>query len=242
MKPLRKLHRETEYEQREFLNTIQTQKGNETIFIYKYFRGYPQNMSGPYGNNQGGYGAPGNPYGQGSNPPQGGNPYTQSGPGGYPPSGQQPYGSNPYTQNPGSSGSGYPSSQGGGYPPQSGAYPPQGGSGYPPQGGSGYPPQGGGYPPQGGGYPNQGPSGFGGPGMGASPGGFAPNDPRAQHLNQIIQRHEINPQFAARLQALGNCEIVVLCDDSGSMNTPLQNSNQTRWDELRQVRHFFSVF
>lgn len=210
---------------------------DETIFMCKCFRGYPQNMSGPYGNN---------PYGQNTNP-QGGNPYAQGGPGGYPPSGQQPYGNNPYPQNPGFSGSGYPPQgggyppQGGGYPPQSGGYPPQTGGyppqsgGYPPQSG-GYPPQSGGYPPQSGGYPPQG-GGYGG----GSSGGFAPNDPRAQRLTQVIQRYEINAQFAARLQALSNCEIVVLCDDSGSMNSPLQNSNQTRWDELRQVCCFASL-
>jgi len=199
--------------------------------------GFQPNMSGPYGSNQGGFGGASNPYGQGANP-QGGNPYAQGGygvsGGGYPPQG-----------------GGYPP-QGGGYPPQGGAYPPQGG-GYPPQGGAyppqggGYPPQGGAYPPQTGGYPGQQPphssqggyseyqqsSGSSGPG--ASGGGFAPNDPRAQRLNQVIQQYEINQQFAARLHALGNCEIVILCDDSGSMNTPLQGSNQTRWDELKSV-------
>jgi hypothetical protein len=219
--------------------------------------GVPQNMSGPYGSNQGGYGGAGNPYAQGSNP-QGGNPYSQGGygaagiaggPGGYPPSGQQPFGSNPYSQSTGSSGAGYPPSQSGGYPPQSGGYPPQSGGypgqqpPYPSQGG--YPGQQPTYPSQGG-YPGQQPSypsqgGYqgnqqsGGAGIGANAGGFAANDPRAQRLNQVIQQHEINQQFAARLHALGNCEIVVLCDDSGSMNAPLQGSNQTRWDELKSV-------
>ncbi|CAF1117057.1 unnamed protein product [Adineta steineri] len=207
--------------------------------------GYQQNMSAPSGGNQGNYGGSGNPYAQG-NQPQGGNPYAQgnqpqggntyaqggqrmpggpSGPGGYPPSGQQPYGSNPYSQN--------PSNPGSGYPPQGGAYPPQGGA-YPPQGGA-YPPQGGAYPPQSGGYPGQAGSGFGGPGTGQNPGSVMSNDQRSQRLNQVVQQYEINPQFAARLQALGTCEIVLLCDDSGSMNTPLQSSNQTRWDELKSL-------
>ena len=216
-------------------------------------------MSAPYGSSQGGYGGSGNPYTQGSNPP-GGNPYTQggygtsgggSGPGGYPPSGQQSYGGNPYGQNAGPSGAGYPPSQGGGYPPQSGGYPPQSG-GHPPQSG-GHPPQSGGYPSQTGGYPGQQPpyssqGGYpggqqpGGAGMGQNPGGFMSNDQRSQQLNQIIQRYEINPQFASRLHALGNCEIVILCDDSGSMNTPLQGSNQTRWEELKSVRNFEFLF
>jgi len=195
-------------------------------------------MSAPYGSNQGSYGGSGNPYTQGSNP-QGGNPYTQGGsgisggPSGYPSSGQQPYGGNPYTQNAGSSGAGYPPSQSGGYPPQSGGYPSQSG-GYPSQSG-GYPGQQASYPPQGG-YPGgQQSGGFGGPGMGPNTGGIMSNDQRAQRLNQVIQQYEINQQYASRLQALGTCEIVILCDDSGSMNTPLQVSNQTRWDELKSV-------
>jgi len=90
-------------------------------------------------------------------------------------------------------------------------------------------------PPQGG-YPGgQQTGGFGGPGMGPNTGGIMSNDQRAQRLNQVIQQYEINQQYASRLQALGTCEIVILCDDSGSMNTPLQGSNQTRWDELKSV-------
>ena len=57
---------------------------------------------------------------------------------------------------------------------------------------------------------------------------FMLNDQRTQRLNQVILRYEINQQFAAHLQALGNCEVVLLCDDSGSMNTPLLGTNQTR--------------
>ena len=74
-------------------------------------------------------------------------------------------------------------------------------------------------PPQQGGYPGG--------------GGHMQN---SQRLNQVVQQYEINPQFAARLQALAAFEIVILCDDSGSMNTPLQGSNQTRWEELKSVR------
>lgn len=66
-------------------------------------------------------------------------------------------------------------------------------------------------------------------------GGFMPDDPRLARLQPIIQRYEINPQFAGRLAILAQCEIVILVDDSGSMNMPLQGTNQTRWDEMRQV-------
>ena len=190
-------------------------------------------MSAPYGNN---------PYGPNTNP-QGGNPYAPSAGGygnpghpqsGYPPPQQQPpqYGNNPYgPSNTGGYGAGYPPQGGSGYPPPGGSgYPPQGGSGYPPQGGNAYPPPNSGFPAAGG-YPPTG----GYPGAQPAAGGFMPNDPRMQRLNQVVQQYEINRDFAARLQALANCEIVVLCDDSGSMNTPLQGTNQTRWDELKSV-------
>ena len=133
----------------------------------------------------------------------------------------------------------YGSNQAGyGYPPQTGTYPPQGAYGYPPPTGA-YPgqqpmyppPSGQGHPSQTGGYPIQQPT-YPSPSMGI---GFAANDPRIQKLNQVIQKYEINPQFGQRLHALLSCEIVLLCDDSGSMNAPLQGSNQTRWDELKHV-------
>ncbi|CAF1330134.1 unnamed protein product [Adineta ricciae] len=134
--------------------------------------------------------------------------------GGYPPNNATPYGNNQ---------GGYPYGQSGGYNPAS--YPnanqqPYGGNPYgqnPAYPSSGYP------PPQGAG------------GYAPNPGNFMSNDQRAQRLNQVIQQYEINQQFAARLQALGNCEIVLLCDDSGSMNTPIQGTNQTRWDELKTL-------
>jgi len=193
-------------------------------------------MSGPYGNN---------PYAPNTNP-QGVNPYGPPGgfgmPGGntsYPQSGYPPpsqHGNNPYGQPTaggyGGGAGGYPPPQGGsGYPPSNPGYP--GAGGYPPPGGTGYPgAQPGGYPgAQPGGYPGAPSGGY----PGGQPGGFMPNDPRMQRLNQVIQQYEINRDFAARLQALANCEIVVLCDDSGSMNTPLQGTNQTRWDELKSV-------
>ncbi|CAF1563811.1 unnamed protein product [Rotaria sp. Silwood1] len=171
--------------------------------------GYQQNMPTPYGGNQGGYaGGPNNPYNQGGVGGGPSNPYNQSGFGGP---------NNPYNQG------GYSSyGQSSGYGPgnyQNFNQQPYGASPYaqnPGMSGTRYP------PPQSGGY-------------GPSPGNFMPNDPRGQRLNQVIQQYEINQQFAARLYALGNCEVVLLCDDSGSMNTPLQGTNQTRWDELKSL-------
>ncbi|CAF2740699.1 unnamed protein product [Rotaria sp. Silwood2] len=193
--------------------------------------GYPPSQSGGYPPQSGAY----QPQSGGYQPRPGGNPPPS---GGYPPqSGGNPPPSGGYPPqsggNPPPSG-GYPP-QSGGNPPPSGGYPPQSG-GYPPQSG-GYPPQSGGYPPQSGGYPGQQssyPSQGGFPGSQQS-GGFMSNDQRSQQLNQLVQRYEISPQIAARLHILANCEIVVLCDDSGSMNTPLQGTNQTRWDELKSL-------
>jgi len=54
-------------------------------------------------------------------------------------------------------------------------------------------------------------------------------------LRAITGRYEINDQLAQRLNILQQFEIVVLCDDSGSMNTPVDGTNGTRWDELRSI-------
>jgi hypothetical protein len=65
--------------------------------------------------------------------------------------------------------------------------------------------------------------------------GFQLNDPRMAHLEPLIQRYEISQAVVARVRALENCEVVVLVDDSGSMNMPLQGTNETRWDEMKRV-------
>ena len=65
--------------------------------------------------------------------------------------------------------------------------------------------------------------------------GFQPNDPRMARLDPIIQRYEISQSVVRRLRTLENCEVVILVDDSGSMNMPLQGTNETRWDEMRKV-------
>ena len=69
-----------------------------------------------------------------------------------------------------------------------------------------------------------------GPHMGGM-GGFQQQQP-----NQIFQKHEINPQMAQKLQQLSAFKIVFIFDDSGSMNSINQDSNNmsTRWDEFLQ--------
>lgn len=63
---------------------------------------------------------------------------------------------------------------------------------------------------------------------------------RLQKLRALAQRFEIRPDFIARLRALEGFTIVMICDDSGSMNTPVAPmpgaspfaSRLTRWTEL----------
>ena len=54
-----------------------------------------------------------------------------------------------------------------------------------------------------------------------------PNDAtdiRLTKLREVCQRHEIRPDFAARLRQLEGYEIVFLVDDSGSMGTKTTGS------------------
>lgn len=58
----------------------------------------------------------------------------------------------------------------------------------------------------------------------------------------IANRYEISDYFARKLRQLEGWEIVLICDDSGSMATPLQTRAQsafakapTRWEELKGI-------
>jgi len=63
---------------------------------------------------------------------------------------------------------------------------------------------------------------------------------RLQKLRALAQRFEIRPDFISRLRALEGFTIVMICDDSGSMNTPVAAApgaspfatRSTRWTEL----------
>ncbi|CAF1285378.1 unnamed protein product [Rotaria sordida] len=67
------------------------------------------------------------------------------------------------------------------------------------------------------------------------------NEERMSKFQYLVDRYEINREFATRLRGLEGYEIVFIVDDSGSMNTPLgditgpYDRNPTRWDELRQT-------
>ena len=63
-----------------------------------------------------------------------------------------------------------------------------------------------------------------------------------QRLRNIVQKYEISRFFSDKMQLLLSYKIVFVFDDSGSMNTtlndsPLNNDNSlfkaTRWDELK---------
>ncbi|CAF3375780.1 unnamed protein product [Rotaria sp. Silwood2] len=61
------------------------------------------------------------------------------------------------------------------------------------------------------------------------------------NFNKFVNRYEISKAFADRLHALRGCEIVFICDDSGSMTAPIGEMNDpfgkqvTRWDELKRI-------
>jgi hypothetical protein len=60
-----------------------------------------------------------------------------------------------------------------------------------------------------------------------------------QRFRQIAQLYEIRPDFCLKLRQLEGFEIVVLCDDSGSMSSLVDDNKDpfgrkfTRWDELK---------
>jgi hypothetical protein len=56
-------------------------------------------------------------------------------------------------------------------------------------------------------------------------------------IERLAECYEIRPQLANRIRILEDFELVLLCDDSGSMNTPIHGTTMTRWDELRQLVH-----
>ena len=84
------------------------------------------------------------------------------------------------------------------------------------------------------------------PPFGVGPQGAAPQsfgEARMQKLRALAQRLEIRPDFVARLRALEGFSIAVICDDSGSMNTPVAAApgaspyapRGTRWTELMET-------
>ena len=51
----------------------------------------------------------------------------------------------------------------------------------------------------------------------------------------VCAKYRIHPEMAQKLLTLNKFEIVVVIDDSGSMNTPIEGKQCSRWDELREI-------
>jgi hypothetical protein len=66
-----------------------------------------------------------------------------------------------------------------------------------------------------------------------------PNDvPNAEKLKALMGKLEIGSFYGNKIKQLAGYEIVVVCDDSGSMSWPLTNhtgKTKTRWDELKEI-------
>ncbi|CAF3545209.1 unnamed protein product [Rotaria socialis] len=188
--------------------------------VYSQNNPQQQSFNKPYG--------PSNPQQQPFQNPYGSsNPQQQPFPNAYGPSysQQQPY------QNPNGTSNlqqqAFQNSYGPSYPQQQQPFPNPNGPSYPQQQPSNNP-----YAPS---YPQQ------------SQGGYPQNDPRQafgggynantnkDRIRNISGKYEISDMLAQRLNILQQFEIVVLCDDSGSMNTPVSGTNGTRWDELRAI-------
>lgn len=59
-------------------------------------------------------------------------------------------------------------------------------------------------------------------------------------FNLLVKQNELSPEIATQLhQVLSSCEVVLLCDDSGSMKTAIIEGNTgkqtTRWLELKKL-------
>jgi hypothetical protein len=68
------------------------------------------------------------------------------------------------------------------------------------------------------------------------------DDMLMQQFRVLAQRYEISDYFATKLKQLEGWDVVMILDDSGSMNTPLAQQSggafaksQTRWTELKQT-------
>ncbi|CAF5080198.1 unnamed protein product, partial [Rotaria sp. Silwood1] len=54
-------------------------------------------------------------------------------------------------------------------------------------------------------------------------------------LREIAAQYEINDTLTQHLNILQQFKIVLFCDDSDSMNTLVDETTGTRWDELRSI-------
>ena len=62
-------------------------------------------------------------------------------------------------------------------------------------------------------------------------------DNKSQKINTLFNKYEISSLFREKLEKLQDFKIVFIIDDSGSMNTPIDDGgpHATRWEELKDV-------
>jgi hypothetical protein len=60
-----------------------------------------------------------------------------------------------------------------------------------------------------------------------------PKKTKGTLLKNVIEKYDIDPSFSENLGLLEDFKIIFLCDDSTSMNTSINGSNITRWDEVK---------
>ncbi|CAF4267956.1 unnamed protein product, partial [Adineta steineri] len=54
-------------------------------------------------------------------------------------------------------------------------------------------------------------------------------------LDDLLGEFNIQKSLGERLCLLEDYKIIIVCDDSGSMNTTIDGSQDTRWDELCSI-------
>ncbi|CAF1055164.1 unnamed protein product [Rotaria sp. Silwood1] len=54
-------------------------------------------------------------------------------------------------------------------------------------------------------------------------------------LHELSLKYEIDTTLSERLHILKDYEIIILCDDSGSMKTTVDGTDRTRWGELHSI-------
>ena len=67
-----------------------------------------------------------------------------------------------------------------------------------------------------------------------------------RYIDELVERYSIRRDFAELLRDLEDYEIVILCDDSGSMKMQNKDIGKSRWEELKDivkiVLHIGTVF
>ena len=57
----------------------------------------------------------------------------------------------------------------------------------------------------------------------------------AIYLRDLAEKYNIKKDLVERLESLGEFEIVIVCDESGSMNEFIDEFGKTRWEVLKEI-------